>query len=763
MSRKDFLYHLFNKDKRPQYVDDNGNVQDGALGTWLQPNDQPTHLNNSPEGWKDVLVKFARSLPYWGVFRDFTVPMTFTGDGRQILNKIFNGSGVESICYMGISYLDRLNLPYNYNSWYLSEINFAKADRGEKDFKVEALEGGLSKFLKAKENEVYEFLLEDTSLYNDGMEFDFTRTYGIIEGQIYPDIAGRNYIGMIEIAREGNPLNILFQDQQNEPQEVEPTDKYFLRSGLVKQYRIHGKIWGVAKRNTGVAIGVTLSNNGDPDVPPGVIRTDIEFYNADLNDGDPFVTEFDETIEVPENYQLYSYLSGGSGDESGQDAYELSGGEIIIEYVYRHKATNVPCNWPETVLRNLVSKMTNGQYTAQSSWLSAKRDLAFSSGNGLRAIAGATMRTSLAQFFKSLKAQFGIGIGIKDNVLIVEQWEHFFQAGIIMDLGKVAGARDSVWEEVICNSLKAGYKKTDYNDVNGKFEFNQGQRWSLPGTKIIKEQDLVSEYRADALGSELLRINYENTKTTDSESDNDTWMFHVKDQSSEFDTGAGFSSVFNFIVLKDQAARVGEFVEGVVFEIEGSASNDQNFVVNSSVVSGLDLWVFVSLLTVVVDEAFLNVTVNFNRVILNRDIIPTAGVNHPESVYNVQLSPRHGLERNKAFLHSLIDMQDGEKVKFLEADKNADLVSDLVEKEDIFVGNLGERLFLPRLFKFKCELPITFVELMNANPYGKIKFEWNNRQWYGWLYDGGLKPALREAQDLVLISAPENDLDYFNP
>ena len=55
MQNKTFISWLFNKDKKPLYVD--GIIREADKDTFLKPDGQPAHLQYSPDGWRDVLVK----------------------------------------------------------------------------------------------------------------------------------------------------------------------------------------------------------------------------------------------------------------------------------------------------------------------------------------------------------------------------------------------------------------------------------------------------------------------------------------------------------------------------------------------------------------------------------------------------------------------------------------------------------------------------------------------------------------------------------
>jgi hypothetical protein len=188
MARPTFLYYLFNENNRPMYVGANRFIYEADANWNRLDNGKEAHLKDSPEEWKDVLVKYGRNFKYWGMFRDLTIPLTFPGDGFDILvDRLRKHGGFEALCYIGILKLDRTSLPYTYRNWYLSELNFVKAEQFLDSMKIEALEGGLSKLLKANENTKYTIPIDADSqhitIFDDGMELVNTATWAITDGQ----------------------------------------------------------------------------------------------------------------------------------------------------------------------------------------------------------------------------------------------------------------------------------------------------------------------------------------------------------------------------------------------------------------------------------------------------------------------------------------------------------------------------------------------------------------------------------------------------
>lgn len=758
MARKSFIYYLFSKNKKPLYVDAAGHVLE-ANDDYFKPDGQPAKLAYSPDGWKDTLVKYARNIFYWGLSRDYTVPMKFVGDGAAILRNRMLTEGVESTTYLAIAKLDRTGLPYNYYSWYLSEINFAKYVLSKTGVQAEALEGGLSKLFKAAENTTYEIPIDEDpehiNILMDGMEFDFNRTLSIIPDQQLFAVPNY-YLGTIETAREGNTPDILFKDVLPQISGPYPNENWHTRCDKEQEINIKGKIKCFfnesdtfilrAEVNDGVGAGSSQYDLVNITGSPEPADTEKEF-------------EFDETFTTPISNRVHLKIFTGSSSGSVVQI-TITGGEMTINYKYRHAASYIKALYPFRLLEKLVYVITDGKYTAKSDYLSAMKDIAIASGDSLRKIEGAKIKTTIRDFFKSFFARYSIGLTVHNDQLVIEPFAYFFQNDIIADLGEVDDTTLTVADDLIHNTIKAGYEKKEYSDANGKYETNQGHEWTMPITKIVKELDIKSPYRADPFGIELLRINYDQKKTTDTNSDNDTFLINITTDQPAVSANVSFVSAGNFIIIPSSLP----IVVGQRLRISGSVSNNNDYTVTGVGSIFLAQIVFVDL--AVTDE-----TATVNIEFLSQGIYnlyrpaytSVTGIPNPASAFNLELSPKKGLLKNGAYLHSILDMLDTEKIKLRSADKNSDLVTVLdgvtvTEKEDIQIGGLPAKLFRPYYFNFRTKVPVNLVELLKVNPWGKIKFTINEQAYYGFMMDGGIKPAINDAQTWKLLCAPENDL-----
>jgi hypothetical protein len=698
MERQEFLYFLFNEKGLPYYKAANGQILVGN-GDYKKPDGQPASLSHAPVSWQDSTIKFIRNEKYYGLFRSMATSMNFPKDGAEILrNRYHNGKSYEEIVKLAIMRMDRLNLPYSYINWYLGEINYSKFRETATGVTVEAIDGGLAKEFKAKESVKYEIPVGDNPNFvwvlMDGKEFNFERTYAIVDAQEIATVPNY-YLGMVELAIEGQAPDVLFFNVFPKQSTLYPNEDYFMRSDIVQEVQIVGNIdmhfvdTSTFQLRVEVDNGITGGTGGFPQYvlvntagSPRTAGTDENFT-------------FDETFTIPAGNRCHMKIFGGT--------QIVKGGDIKIKYKYKYEATYIKGIYLWDLAEALVLKMTDNKYGIKSNWLANKKDLLYTSGDNIRGIEfddtdpdniikEPVIRISFAELFSSL---IFAGVGQENNELVIEQLDYFFDdSEVIIDLGVVKDAELSTAEDIGFNTIKAGYEKQDYEDVNGKYEVNQGQEWSTPVKNIIEVLDLVSKVRADSLGIELTRLKFTDRITTDSDGDGNPFMINVDEE------------IFN---------------NGTIDYVKLHRPTYSN-------VNNLPNW---------------------------------------ETSFNTELRPRNRITGEGRKIASILDQLNNEEIKFASADKNSNLETTLnginiVENGNIQIGTIGEKLFQLKFINFTTKIPLNLLELMQVNPYGKIKFEWNDRVWYGYVWEADFKPATNETQTWKLISAPQNNLSLFN-
>lgn len=518
MARRTFLYYLFSENQLPLYITEQGFVFEGD-GDYRKSDGQPAILKYSPLSWSDTLVKYARNIKYWGIVRDMTVPMKFPKDGFAILReRIHDHEGIETKCDLGIMKLDRSVLPYQYKPWYLSEINFAKYKEGETGATVEALEGGASKYVKAFENLQVEIPIdEDPEHINvlfDGMDLFCVFNFNTLADLINKDNV--HLLPCIFLNGEGTNFNITHSDiltgeevsagyqathEGSIIQAIEDTEVTF--EGVVRIL--------FAAVGSNYVLGLRTNNNDYVQLLNEVTSSPAHNY------------AFNGTITLQKGERLF--LEAGY---FGEGSILYGSTSFKITFKNKFKPTYVKGLYLSRAIKVLMEKISDNKCTLSSNWLASKKDIVLVSGDSLRGIPNAKLKFSLSDFFRSVN-HFSAAMGTSVDKLVIERRQDVFKSDIIMSLGEVDNAELVVAEDLFFNTIKAGGPNVDYEDVNGRSEFAQGQIWKTPITKVTADLDLSTPFRRDPYGAEYARINLEGKTTTDSDGDNDVWMINIEE------------------------------------------------------------------------------------------------------------------------------------------------------------------------------------------------------------------------------------------
>lgn len=773
MARKTFIPWLFSEAKKPLYVNKaNGHVLEGD-SSGLKPDGSPAHLNHAPNGWKDVLVKFARNTKYLGLNRDMSVPMKFVADGAKILRNRMLLFGYECICYFALDKLDKSSFPPQYYPWYVSELDLTTYQQGKTDVSIQAMEGGLSKILKANEGITYPIPVstdsEAINILLDGIPFTNKISYTIYENQdIYGDFY---YMGAGITGTEGSTQGLISQDSQYSGN-VHPGTNWFHRSvDKTLNVRIKG-YYGINVNVTGRVSQYIKKSSPFQDIPTAT--TDYELYNTVHTAGDSFQVAIDVTIPLAPSEFLHLRAFPNTVP-SASNWYTITGGEFEITYEVTFNESNCKALRPYRVFEQLVDKMTDGKYGVQSSFLQTQEiiDVPLTCGPAIRDYfaTDTVIKTTLLEFFQSFR-KWGIGLGIlKDAVngdkVIIEKLDYFFnKSTTTLTLGEVSEFVVEPAKELFFNTIETGNKNQEYDKVNGRDEFNVTQLWKAPVERDTKKLDLVSVYRDDMYGIELLRIDLYKKDTTDNKGDNETFRINVEstEQTGNLSYYSGDFTT-NSLGYIDIPVSLVSIINGDQLVISGAASNNGTYTVTNTsyITPGHTIISVAEPLTTASLTGDIGLP-NFKYYNLNRPAYSAiSGLLHPDDSFNIELSPKKALLNNGPYIRSVLDFMDHKNLTFQTGDKNSELSRTLAgvtitEKEDVQIGSLGDRLFRPFLFKFKTMVPLEYLEFMNSNPYGLIYFTYKGFQYNGFMWDGGIKPGDNDAQTWTLLCGPDVDL-----
>lgn len=582
MQGKDFIYFLFDENNNSYY----------AYGDTVLASASLKPLEFTPNGWTKIQLQNQRNPTYFAVDRSFSVPLEYLKDGAQILKYIYYNFGVEAKVYMSICeqrlYFDSTHYGYYYTLIYRGEIDLANFKHDGTKVTVNIMEGGLVKLIKAYESTKYEIPVDVPDAVNilmDGVTLKASSTWTIQEGAS----VGIHLPGALFINSEGTQFStfsqtIFLQGSVN----FNNSDQYIFEN--VSESAIVVNIKGSIKVKADVTYPYGLLVQEDSD-------NGIALYNTSALPGG-----VETTINFDTNYTLgagkYLFLSANYIADPLVRVRYLEG-EFTFSYESRYRSTTVKALRPLYIFQQLISKISDSAYIPQSTYLQTIQDVVVTCGDAIRGITGAKIKTSLRDFFQSYNSDFGLGMGMIGNTLRLEEKAYWVQYTDVVDLGEVSKMKVSPATDLLVNNIKNGSPNQEYDDVNGKQEFNTTQERSAPITRIAKDLNLVSVYRKDCYGIEFTRINLEGKTTTDDKSDNDVFMIHIEDaprgdgfyhlDRSLNDGATGLltpSTVFNLYLTPARGIRRnGNYIRSLFYKLDAKYLKFQTTDKNSAVIA----------------------------------------------------------------------------------------------------------------------------------------------------------------------------------
>lgn len=524
MLHKEFLYFVCDDDGNTYAVDASGNIV-------TAPSPQP--LSFTPIGWNETALIYKRNITYCGLIRSSTIPFGFVKDGAQILRYLwYKTKGIESVGNLAIAKLDPAD--FKHKKYYFGALNFTQVTDKKDQFQCEVTEGGLSMMIKANENTKYEIPLdvpEALTVRMDGLTLKANVSYAIQQGPAGLPGDGFSLVGCLLINSEGTVRDIVFNSTNSfvsgdvgPPVDPDSTDYLIKNNGPDQTLTLHFKYpvsWPFLGTHD---VFFSISDGGSFTSNEGV-------YNGPTGENMSIEVEFTKTITLLSGQRLF-VTAGGSGGAGNQFTYGPDG-TMDVTFDFRYRQTDIKVLRPLYVFQKLIEKITDGKYTASSTLLSTvAKDFVLTCGDGIRGIAGAKIKTSLKDFFTSFNTRFSIGLGNHNEVAVIESKSSFFTSDIIADLGEVADCQVTNAADYLWNTLKIGWPAQDYDDVNGKDEFNNTHSYTSPVKRLGKELDMTGVYRCDPYGIEFTRINLDGKSTTDNDADNDVFIINIADNGS---------------------------------------------------------------------------------------------------------------------------------------------------------------------------------------------------------------------------------------
>lgn len=469
--------------------------------------------------WDDIKVSYKRS-DFDGVTRSFTSEFEFVGNAREQLLSLYLASGINSKA--DISVITESNR-WEPETRYRFPLDFSTVSFDAFSFKINSVDSSLAGKIKSGKNTKFEYdtkksimvhdgtMVFDRIVFYEGVEYVLTGGNNLDDGDIsMPIYEGDTKPYMGRIVEEQHYGVISNEDQTNDS------------SGFMF----------VAKKNLSVTcfIDVSITNMAWQYISfrPFIIREGNKSYPSPRENGSPF-------------YDLE--LKGG--DKVGIEYYHKADFIWKVDFVGRVSARfnwytkgqscDIPVFRPETVLRAILGSLTDTDgkdfRIHFSDYDKRLADTYIMAAEDIRGLASARLYSSFDDFSGWMSAVFGYTyyLGNDDkSIFFIHRNELFRADATVKTLKNVREVDYNVDSSQIYSDINLGYDKQDYNEPNGRYEFNFDVIYKNRCDCSDKSLSLKSKYRADGYGIEFLVRDKEAT-TTDTDSDQSVFFMLCKE------------------------------------------------------------------------------------------------------------------------------------------------------------------------------------------------------------------------------------------
>lgn len=794
MLYKEFKYYLIETDGRSISV---------VNGVVTSTSSQKALLT-SPDGWQQISVGWERNLTKYGINRNFTLPLDFYFDGGTILRNTFYKENIEREIWLLIQQLELditdTTFRYIYRYFYKGELDFSTLKDDGVKVSINIMEGGLSKKLKANEATTYELPVatdpEAITVKMDGHFMTEKHAFFIPDDPIVPL---NRLLGIQFLNKEGNAAGFASFSiiKQAVPGDYSTSTEYFFTTSQdIDDIAIKGTI--EAASLAGGILRLKIKNQAGTTV--------ATLVDVDPSDNAFHVYSFDVTIDANAGDKFFLVSESGI-----QAQYHES--LLNIEFRSRYRTTYIKAYFPDIAYKKLGAKSTGFEADWHSDLLAANRRIAITSGDAMRSIVGAKLKTSVNKFFEDYNVPLCAGMGIENEKIVLEARSHFFDESNPVDLGEVKDWESSLATDLMANTLKIGWTAKSTEDVNGKYAFNNTHVYTSPITRVVKEHSIVSGAITDPYAIELLRINLEGKTTTDDSADNDVILLDIdtdnvdnKDYEADtlltqgytgtnsiiYDTVVGdyFSSntakteftftpttqkkvdinlVISFTsggLVNLRVLRNAEILsEKQVEAVHPTGLNVQGVTLNPGDVIKVTVEPIGAITTYTVTGSTLTIDFTEETIYsLRREAYDSVeGVPSPETIFNIFFSPKRCLLRHGYWIRSMFWSFESSKLVFQTTEKNPLLKTvqagvTIEEDADINISSLDAGIFIPKYFDGGTQVPAALVELLEENPNRCFRFVWEGDTYLGFNTKIAIAPNTMQEQKFKLLSTASNDL-----
>jgi hypothetical protein len=501
----------------------------------LEHNNRQLELKYAPQGWRDIEIEWQRNLKdSAGIYRTLSVPLKFVEEGADFMRSVLS-NGLEETVFLKVYRHAYDTQQWKYTLEFNCKASLAESTDTDLFFECPFVDEGLSDYLNKHSSAKYEiqtgkdhkievpdgvYLNSEVSLVVSQTQYTaFSATY-IITTVAINNVADKS----IEFQDSPTIDDHMFIKHDNTPCKMNIKGKLKIFVISSENPRWHGPVT------------LHLRLNTNPDIGTHDIYTQ-DFELSTL--GNEFEIEFNQNIEISYtgNYLLRALLTEQGGSETIYRTYWIidsmtSDGTPDISFKFMSQTSpfsfyGMPLY---SLFQKIIEKIYPDEFSITSNLLTQGigKDIYVTSGDAIRGFDNAAIKITLGDLEKSAAAILAADFATHNNNYIIEEKQYFFKDIEIADIGEVNESEITIANDILANKIKTGYSVHDYNQDNGRDEFNITLNFEVKINNNNNELELTSLVRADSYGIQFTRINLEGKTATDSDSDNDPFFVHVK-------------------------------------------------------------------------------------------------------------------------------------------------------------------------------------------------------------------------------------------
>jgi hypothetical protein len=703
------------------YVDSNGVVQSTAT---------KTELPQAPKGWDGQTLVWERGFQWYGVFTNYSNPLQFVNDGAKILKDRYYSQGIEAECQLLIERHTNEVSTWGYQEYYKGDIDFSRF-KDMKDFvEVSIMESGFLAKLKSNESTTIEIPVENNPnviwVNMDGINLRHITTFTGLTDEVHQNDS--IYVFKIpSIVKYGTPKGVTFNAVPYDQLMTLDGDiaNIYVNTGSVNQdiELVHDYSIYVYDVNSLGYFGYFYAIV-QPDSPSPIAATNVYWIlqGGFINPGGTFtfVGSDTQTITVPAGLALrvcigmftnntYSSANSSLSFESKTNSLSLVG-----TLINKYQSTYIPALPSLTIATALCENIDQNVSTYSRPAIDYPAYL-LTCGDALRNLPGSVLKTNFADYFSAINCMFNAAFYFdkaNNEAQFLYKYFVFDPTGPIIDLGDVNNFEVTPLTEEMFSKLLIGYTEQSYDDYNGKDEFNTKYEFQSPLSRVTKDKNLVSPYRADMYGIELTRINFTDKQTTDPASDNDVFWLHI-----------------------DDSAPAGTIPAG----LPGAGQNYYNlYRDNTLTVTGV-----------------LSPSTAFNIDFSPKRRMYTWGY-WIRSIMYPNISPDLVYKSTAVSQANNVGLETDDGVTII-TEKLNEPINNLPGTSYTLESPNRNQVFYPLVFNIETKIPSNIMDLM-TNPNNEIQFTYKGNTYYGWLLQVSDEPSFTPKQTYKLIASTSNNL-----